>query len=523
MKVGFRQSMAWLHTWAGLVVGWLLFAIFVTGTASYFYPEISRWMRPELQQMTQRPDTVDLTVRYLQEHGPKSPVWFITMPDERSPTVNLFWRGDGARRFSRAMLDPGTGLEVKPRDTLGREFFYRFHFELHMQPIIGRWIVGVASMIMFIAIISGIITHRRIFADFFTFRPKKAAQRSWLDGHNIVAVMSLPFHIMITYTGLCTLMVMYMPWGINAAYKGNNQAFFAEAMPFPEAPKAAGTPAPLAPLAPMIAEAQRRWDGGGISRVTVHHPGDANASIVVSRHAGSQLARSDQYMTFNGVTGEVISASEPLRPAAKTYGVLYGLHIAQFAGTALRALFFLSGLGGCLMVASGLVLWVVKRAPKAGEAEHFGLRLVKALNIGAVVGLPIAMACYFIANRLLPVELPARADWEIRVFFAAWILAAIYPLAGSHLKAWQGELWAAAGLFAALPIVNALTTKRHLGSSLRDGDWVFAGFDLMMLLFSVMLAFAAWKVTHRKPQAEKAKDKPRRPDSAPAEAELRRA
>ena len=32
MKEGFRQSMAWLHTWSGLLFGWLLFAIFLTGT-----------------------------------------------------------------------------------------------------------------------------------------------------------------------------------------------------------------------------------------------------------------------------------------------------------------------------------------------------------------------------------------------------------------------------------------------------------------------------------------------------------
>ena len=32
MKAAFRQSMAWLHTWAGLVVGWVLFFMFLTGT-----------------------------------------------------------------------------------------------------------------------------------------------------------------------------------------------------------------------------------------------------------------------------------------------------------------------------------------------------------------------------------------------------------------------------------------------------------------------------------------------------------
>ena len=34
MRQGFRQSMAWLHTWAGLVTGWVMFAVFVTGTAT---------------------------------------------------------------------------------------------------------------------------------------------------------------------------------------------------------------------------------------------------------------------------------------------------------------------------------------------------------------------------------------------------------------------------------------------------------------------------------------------------------
>ncbi|HEV7314113.1 PepSY-associated TM helix domain-containing protein [Sphingopyxis sp.] len=51
MKNGFRQSMAWLHTWTGLVLGWLLFAIFVTGTASYFQEEITAWMTPEVRSV----------------------------------------------------------------------------------------------------------------------------------------------------------------------------------------------------------------------------------------------------------------------------------------------------------------------------------------------------------------------------------------------------------------------------------------------------------------------------------------
>lgn len=44
MKNNFRQSMAWLHTGSGLVVGWFLFLIFMGGTASYFRQEITQYM-----------------------------------------------------------------------------------------------------------------------------------------------------------------------------------------------------------------------------------------------------------------------------------------------------------------------------------------------------------------------------------------------------------------------------------------------------------------------------------------------
>ena len=42
-----RQCTSWLHTWTGLIVGWVLFFVFVTGTPGYFQTEITRWMQPE--------------------------------------------------------------------------------------------------------------------------------------------------------------------------------------------------------------------------------------------------------------------------------------------------------------------------------------------------------------------------------------------------------------------------------------------------------------------------------------------
>src|SRR5690606_8711487 len=96
------------------------------------------------------------------------------------------------------------------------DFFYAFHFNFHyMSAFWGRWLAGFCAMFMLVSIISGVITHKKIFSDFFTFRWGKG-QRSWLDAHAGLSVLGLPFHIMITWSGLITLMLMYMPFGMQA-------------------------------------------------------------------------------------------------------------------------------------------------------------------------------------------------------------------------------------------------------------------------------------------------------------------
>ncbi|MET0334454.1 MAG: PepSY-associated TM helix domain-containing protein [Rhizobacter sp.] len=516
MKEGFRQSMAWLHTYSGLLVGWVLFVVFAAGTASYFKDEITFWMKPELHAATfsalPQGEVVERAVHTLQERGPDAPRWFITLPTEREPGVRATWtkppppKGQkpepGRRRAETAMLDPATGEKLADaRETRGGEFLYRLHFDLHYMPALwARWIVGVCAMFMLVAILSGIVTHRRIFADFFTFRPKKG-QRSWLDAHNATAVLALPYHLMITYTGLVTLMFMYMPWGPQAAYKGDNDKFFSEVFPSsgPRNAKPAGKPAELVAIGPMVAQAEEAWGKGMIGRVTVNHPNDAAATVIVSRQDGLDMSSSQPSMMFNGTTGAFVSKTGDAPGAGlETRGVLYGLHIGRFGNPFIRALFFLSGLAGCAMVATGLLLWATKERPKhlkalaKGERGSFALRLVDGLNIAAVAGLPIAMATFFWVNRLLPVPMAERPQTEINLFFAAWAVSAVAGLAWPARRMWQVQLGVAAALFAAIPLLNAATTSSNLVHTISTGLWRVAGFDLVCLALGITFGFCCW-------------------------------
>jgi uncharacterized iron-regulated membrane protein len=497
MKDGFRQSMAWLHTWVGLIPGWLLFVVFVSGTAAYFNEEITLWMSPEFTEAASYAEAADQAAAYLGETAPGVERWYIGLPTERAPSIYLFWQPGAGQRGQSAYLD-GTGAPVSSRDTSGGNFLYRFHFDLHYMPVIwARWIVGVAAMGMLIAILSGVVTHKKIYKDFFMLRFGKG-QRSWLDVHNVSAVLALPFHLMITYTGLVTLMFLYMPWGIAANYDSQD-AFYSEVFPGASEVAASGTAAPLAPLGPMVAQATRLWEGVRPSAMNVYHPGDANARVEMFA-SDPGLVSGEGTLIFDGVTGAALQELPADGPANQTREAMINLHAGRYAAPALRWLYFISGLFGSAMVGSGLVLWTQKRRAREDARRGrpgFGFQLASWLNIGTIVGFPTAIAGYFWANRLLPLSLAGRAEWEVHCLFIAWAVMMLYPAFRPPARAWMESLFIAAGAYGLLPVVNALTTGRNLVVSLARGDWVMAGFDLTMLGVSALFLVAAFKVRAR--------------------------
>ncbi|MFW2831096.1 PepSY-associated TM helix domain-containing protein [Sphingomonas sp. ID0503] len=492
MKESLRQSMACLHTWAGLLFGWLLFVIFVTGTSAVFRQEITRWMQPEVAaSAASRPQMIENAARWLAREAKDTADWTITLPGNRGAAIELFWsNADGG--FEQAQLDPG-GNRITARETRGGEFLYRFHFELYgVSWLWGRWTVGIAAMLMLVAILSGVITHKKIFADFFMMRLRKG-QRSWLDAHNVTGVLVLPFHIMITYTGLMTMATMYMPWGMVANY-ADPQKFYDAVYPYPSPPEKSGEARPLAPIAPMAAAAESTL-GQEIGSARILNAGDKTAQVILRGSAEDRLSARATSITFDGVTGREIAREAPRQAAAQTESVMLGLHTARFAQPVLRWLYFISGLGGCAMTATGLILWTVKRRAKLPDPAHphFGFRLVEKLNVATIAGFPASVAVYFLANRLIPAEQAGRGRWEVNSLFIAWGVAALWAFARPARRGWTELLTLAAALFALVPLVSWIETGRTLPQSLSEGDGVFVGFELTMFALAAVFAYAARK------------------------------
>lgn len=519
MKNGFRQSMAWVHTWGGLSVGWILFFVFLTGTLGYFDTEIDRWMKPELPKDTSTMEqSLAVAEARLQQKAAGAERWLISPPTNRdNPNLRIFWQmpsEDGKRGVNgNELLDSTTGDALSGRATGGGQTLYRMHYALHYLPNnVAYWIVGICSMFMLVAIITGIVIHKKIFKDFFTFRPKKG-QRSWLDIHNLLSVTALPFHFMITYSGLIFFAFTYMPLIVSSSYGTGDEAqrtFFDELFAESDKVDRANSPADLASLSAMAAIAKSQWGQDQVRYIDISNPGDANARVSIGRQLDSPL-RSSPELVFDGVSGELLTNKAAATSAPRTVrDTFLGLHEGLFANITLRWLYFLSGLLGTAMIATGMILWTVKRRPaqlKQATGPDLGHRMVESLNLGTIVGLPIAIAAYFWANRLIPVDFAARGAWEVHTLFIVWAFTLVYsfiawPAVRNITRHWIHLLWLAAAAYGLLPVLNALTTDRHITRSLMQGDWLFAAIDLTFLVTGILFALAAFKLQHRPQKAK---------------------
>ncbi|WP_311268098.1 PepSY-associated TM helix domain-containing protein [Sphingobium sp. WCS2017Hpa-17] len=496
----------------------------MTGTAGYFDEEITLWMQPEAPPVTSAAalpaaEIVGRAQAVLQVRAPDAERWSLDPSwDRLGHDWYISWSSDGQAQ-DHIIIDPVTGDQRRPvllRETAGGVGLYRLHYQLHyMSEHSAILIVGACTMLMLLAILSGIVTHKKIFKDFFTFRPDKG-QRSWLDMHNIVSVTALPFFLVMTYSGLIFFMYAYMPAAMNVAYGSDaiwpndgysnplnpraNNSFDGEVEPGKRASIHARAPwaSPLTDLSRLVRVAEGEWGQGRIGGISIAHPGRSDSRITFLFMDSGLVYNSRRTLVFDGVTGRNLSPP-PFRQGAPwlVQNGMIALHEGLFAGPLLRWFYFLSGLLGCGMIATGLILWTVKRRQKQqrGDGDAFSYRLVEILNIGTIVGLPLGIAAYFLANRLLPVGLAARPAWEYHALFAtmgaAFLWATVRRSAG---QAWTDLLWIAALAFLSLPLLNAATTNRHLGTSILGGEWVLASFDLTMFAIGTLLGVAAFMV-----------------------------
>ena len=497
MKSDFRRCMIWLHTYSGLVVGWLLFAIFVTGTLSYFTDEISVWMKPELKYQHTINKPINHAINQLSLNAQNEKRWRIFAPNSRVNEWVVQW---GSRKDRQRKILSESGFSTDTiRDTKGGDFFRTFHYTLELRAYGGRYFSGIAAMFMLVATFSGIFTHRRFFKDFFTLRKIKA-MRLLTDAHAILGIITLPFCIMICTSALLIYTTYYNPWSAEHYYSKGAKELNSFIIPaLPRLDKNSPAAKPIEDFTIVQTQINDLWRGERqIARITFEQPYQLNGRIIVERVKDLSVSNQAERLVFSANTGEALESYTANSTAMKVRRIFYGLHEAKFADPILRWLFFIVGSLASALIATGLILWLSKRIEKVNK-RHLGHFIVERLNIGGILGLLIAIVGYFYSNRLLPLVLEGRAELEVNIFLLVWLTSFIHAFLRPAHHAWGEQLFFAGVACLILPIVDYILHSEYLLSAINQGNTAYLTFTALLLFFGVIfLKIAFWKINRNK-------------------------
>jgi len=517
----FRVAMTWVHTWLGLVLGFVLVVVFFFGSLSVFDREIDRWAIPETRFEPQPLPSFDTMLRPIFERiepeaeelenarervGQALPTNLRLMnwsayTTHRDPVLTLYAeyavpnpQDPDDHVHGHVTIDPRNGqLLSHDQLALGSEFFYPMHISLHLHWLdLGYWIVGIAALAMLIALVSGVVIHKKIFREFFTFRPHKQGQRTKLDLHNLTGVVALPFHVMFPLTGLVIFAGIYFPVAetMLKPLADKHEQIEAREKGLPH--ERSGISAPLASVDAMVVEAKRRWARRGmpgeVGYLAVNHVGDRSGYVTIYRAGSDRVTLVGQAINFEAATGRVLYEEPPPTVISGIAEFLTGLHLQHFQHWLLRWLYVFGGLSGCVCIATGLVFFVGKRKQKHAAQGIQGARWVDALAITSVTGPVLATLGILIANRCLPADLANRGTWQEGLFGASWLIALAHaalrsaPVRQARIApAWREQCCAITVLAGTAVVMNWITTGDHLARTIARGYWPVAGVDLALL------------------------------------------
>jgi uncharacterized iron-regulated membrane protein len=406
------KLMVAVHGWSGILLGLVLYAVVLTGTAAVFAEEIGIWSSGHMSSTSAFERPVGQNVQAL---GSQTPTKYHEGVDlfevgdhdlgaffhrhEIDPDGELVSRGIFYRVNSNGQVidrQAGTSEEVfGPRnDDALSHFLVDTHVRLHLPNPWGLLLTGILGLAMLVAAVSGLMIHRHLFKDIFTLRRKANPVLFNRDRHSVAGTWSLPFAFILAFTGsfFSFFGTVGVPIVAMAAFGGDVQALNSSVFGNPG--QADPRPAPTSGIDRITRDAIQRT-GEIPTFVTIENFGRADAKVTTFHppEKGGVLPIS---LLYDGADGrfEQVKPLIGTKPSAggALAGIMSPLHFGNFAGILSKAVWFGLGFAMCYVTLTGLRLWVVRRV---NETRSLGWldRMVTIVGLG----LPFALLCTAVA------------------------------------------------------------------------------------------------------------------------------
>ncbi|MDI2090056.1 PepSY-associated TM helix domain-containing protein [Commensalibacter oyaizuii] len=471
----------WNHRWIGLISGWFLFVILISGTISIFDKEITLWMQPELGQY--RPSsnitTAALDHAYIlwsqNKHVRKN---LIVLPSDRDPFIRVIHHQGNLLQGS--IIHPQSGKVIFTRATGGGYFIDSLHNNLFIGRETGGMIVLIISILFIFSIITGLCIYCVHYLKFvFIIQPKPTSPRFKFDLHTSIGLFFLPFLLIIAISGLLFLAPRYLPNTSTTHSRVNISQ--------PNLQQPADNPGIIPNLYPLMNKAQEHFSS--LPGTIAFTPKEIRFYEKDDRH----IARLKNFIAFNKQNYEPSSSTQQISRPLFVKQTLLGIHTVRTGSVIIRILFFIMGLISAIFLAAGLLYYSNKKPNDASDAllptRRFFNKLIEGVNMGIIMGTLISISSLFWINRLLPIHLDERIVWEINCFFITFLIIFVFSLLSALLNkirfGWKSLILLLSSICLLLPIVEYITTYSLLKTALLNRNYIYITIDVIIFLFGL--------------------------------------
>lgn len=491
MKTATLRTFLTVHTWVGLVAGMALFIAFYAGAISVFSHELGDWNRSG-RAAVEPADPVArsqaLLDAVLREHPQAAESLYLVLPGEHGPQPSAYWfspTGEASRRFVFADADSNELRELPEREGFV-DFIYDLHFTAGLPKTFGTYLFGVVCLLYGLALVSGVVIYAPgFFKDLFALRIGRNVKRLWQDAHNVIGVLSLPFHVIFAWSGavLALGLVLLMPFQ-TLVYEGKLMKLVET--DFYGAPQvaAAKTPKPSLPLRDLLERGRAASPQMQVEGVSYVNFGDANARATLYGTLAQRQLNTLAAVALDASNGAVVSVVEPrtMTPGTAMLRGLQALHFGNFGQLAVKWLYFALGLAGAFLFYSGNLLWIEARRKRRQIEQPRRTRVMAALTLGVCLGCIAGVSATFLAGALLP------AEWAPRAYFAVFFASLAWAALRQPARAGHELLLACALLTAAIPLADWIGSGEHLFAAFARGHWHRFFVDAVALILALAYA-----------------------------------
>jgi uncharacterized iron-regulated membrane protein len=507
MKSSTLRTFTTVHTWTGLLAGFALFIAFYAGALTMFHDPIDTWALPkaELADAQVMDKAGAMMADIVAKHpAARESIGVTYAAGHPSHEVSAYWMEKDGTWMTQAIDDAGAH-DAEDHEHGLADFVYELHYDLGI-PEIGIYLMGIVSVIYGLALLTGVLIHLpNLLRELFALRPGHNLKRLWQDAHNVIGILSLPFHIIFAVTGalLCLTLVALMAFNtvifdgkLMSAFERMTSALPDTATMTAAAPKGEGTVPMLAP-AELGAIARKAAIAAGAANfepdyMRYVHYGQPGAAAEVRGTSEKTLGEYGM-VALDASTGRIINMQLTGARDANhaTYSAIFGLHFGTFGSLSLRWLYFVLGLAGAFLFYSGNLLYIETRRKRRQADQPLKVRAMATATVGVCLGTCFAISVMFIANHLAP-YLGAEPTHVVQpVCFITFFAAIAWTFWRRPAKAAVDLLWATAVASFAVGVLDIALHGGRLVRSLAEGRYDVLGVDLVAMAMGVGFGWLA--------------------------------